>query len=342
MRPCPPPEFLGERSVWQKTGGNADRQGLFSAADEIQGVDNTMSRWAVAMHGGAGVVAGRSYAKAEGYLSLQVCAAATALDTGSAALDVVQAAVEAMEASGLFVAGRGSVPGRLGQIELDACIMDGRTGRAGAVAALQGYPAPVAVARRVMEASQAVLLVSEGAASFAASQGFDRIPGTLATWLRKPDGFDPTDLDDGHGTVGAVALDRKGRLAAATSTGGVYGALQGRVGDTPVPGAGVWADSNVAVSCTGQGEAFLRVAAAHDLAVRMRYQGADCIKAADEVLAAVEQAGGDGGLIAVTREGKVVAPFNTDGMKRAWATSDGEAWVGSVGTTLRALRTAAG
>lgn len=292
--------------------------------------------WGLALHGGAGVHAGRDYARAEGLLGDLVNQGGNQLAAGAPAVDIVESLVAAMEESGLFVAGRGSAPNSLGQIELDAAIMDGSTGRAGAVAAIQGMAQPVRVARRIMEASSHVLLVGEGAAAFARREGQAEI-GDPSLWLTTPDGFDPEDLDKGHGTVGAVALDLAGRLAAATSTGGVYGALPGRVGDTAVVGAGAWADRRVAVSCTGEGEAFIRAAAAHDLSARLHYGGQGLAAAADAVLGNVARQGGDGGLIAITADGEIVMPFNTDGMKRACASSSRPACVGSVGERLRLL-----
>lgn len=286
-------------------------------------------RWALALHGGAGVQAGRDYSRAEACLGELIAVGSARLKAGDAALDVIEVMVAAMERSGLFVAGRGSAPNALGDVELDASIMDGASGRAGAVSAIRGFAHPVSVARQVMERSPHVMLTSAGAERFASEQGCERI-GDLDAWLTQPDGFDPADLDDGHGTVGAVALDLGGRLAAATSTGGVYGKRPGRVGDTPLIGAGTWADDRVAVSCTGLGEAFIRAAAAHDLAARLRYAGQDLDTAAQAVLTRVAALGGDGGLIAIDAEGHITMVFDTDGMKRACASFERSTWVGSM------------
>jgi isoaspartyl peptidase/L-asparaginase-like protein (Ntn-hydrolase superfamily) len=279
---------------------------------------------------------GRDYGRAEALLGDLVREGGDRLERGDAAINVVEVMVAAMEASGLFVAGRGSAPNALGQIELDAAIMDGSTGRAGAVAALQGIAEPVRSARRVMDASGHVLLAGDGAAAYARTEGLAEI-GDPTLWLTTPDGFDPADLEDGHGTVGAVALDVEGRLAAATATGGTYGALPGRVGDTAVVGAGVWADRDVAVSCTGEGEAFIRSVAAYDVSARLRYGGQALAGATAAVLENVVRQGGDGGLIAISPAGEIVMPFNTDGMKRACISSTRPACVGSVGERVRYL-----
>jgi isoaspartyl peptidase/L-asparaginase-like protein (Ntn-hydrolase superfamily) len=288
----------------------------------------------LALHGGAGVKAGRDYGRAEACLARLVTQGAERLSAGDAALDVVEDLTAAMEAAGLFVAGRGAAPNRLGQVELDASLMCGRQGRAGAVAAIQGAASPIRVARLVMDRSAHVLLAGDGAAAFAAEQDCERI-GDPTLWLTTPDGFDSADLEDGHGTVGAAALDRAGHLAAATSTGGTYGALPGRVGDSAVIGAGTWADDLVAVSCTGEGEAFIRANAASDLAARLRYGGQSLDEAALAVLNTVRRRDGDGGLIAITRDGEIVTPFDTDGMKRATVAWDKRPRVGSVGHVIR-------
>jgi L-asparaginase/beta-aspartyl-peptidase (threonine type) len=202
--------------------------------------------------------------------------------------------------------------------------MDGLTGRAGAVTAIEGYANPVRVARAVMEHTPHVLLAGRGAAQFAEKEGFAPIISP-SDWFTHA-GADENNHAPGalaHGTVGCVVLDAEGRLAASTSTGGVFNKMPGRVGDTPIIGAGCFADHTVAVSCTGQGEYFIQVAAAAQVAHRMRFAGQDVETAARAVLAEIASLKGDGGLIAVDREGCVTAPFVSEGMKRALLHPDG-------------------
>lgn len=295
-----------------------------------------MTAWGLVLHGGAGVHADRDYTRAEDYLAELILGGQRDLIAGRSALETVEDLVAAMEASGLFVAGRGSAPNASGTVELDATIMDGRTGRTGSVAALQGIASAVRTARRVMEYSAHCLLAGDGAQEFARDQGL-ATTGDLTLWLTTPVGYDAADRADGHGTVGAVALDLEGRLAAATSTGGTYGALPGRVGDSALAGAGTWADERVAVSCTGQGEAFIRSAAAHDLAARLHYARQPLTEAAAAVLRTVSSHGGDGGLIAISAQGEMVMPYSSAGMKRACVGHRTAACVGSVGSPMRRL-----
>jgi isoaspartyl peptidase/L-asparaginase-like protein (Ntn-hydrolase superfamily) len=245
------------------------------------------------------------------------------LAKGESAIEAVTAVVEAMERSGLYVAGKGSAPNKDGTVELDASIMSGKDRRAGAVAALRNVASPIAAARKVMEDGRHVMLGGEGATSFALERGLEGIDNPGAYYSDFPRHMTAAESHL-HGTVGAVALDQRGELAAATSTGGLFGKLPGRIGDTPLIGSGSWADDLVAVSCTGHGEYFIRTNAAHDLSARMRYGGATLETAAQAVLDDIAGLGGDGGLIAVDRTGRIVMPYNSQGMKRAAVVSGQE------------------
>ncbi len=280
--------------------------------------------FSLALHGGAGALPGRDYAAERANLREVAEAARTRLASGGAALDVVVEAVSALEASGLYIAGRGASPNASGRYELDAAVMDGATTLAGAVAALEGFESPVAAARAVMEHTPHVMLAGAGAAAFAAAQGLARVADPHDWHTRAGEGEANHAPDaPAHGTVGCVVRDSRGRLAAATSTAGVFNKLEGRVGDSPVPGAGVWADGAAAVSCTGQGEYFLRTAAAAQLAHRLRFGGEPLERAARAVIDGIAALGGQGGLIAVDAAGRVAAPFHSPGMKHALLHADG-------------------
>jgi isoaspartyl peptidase/L-asparaginase-like protein (Ntn-hydrolase superfamily) len=272
--------------------------------------------YAIALHGGAGPVPGRDYAAVEAHLRDLAFACEARLGAGGNALDVVEFAAAELETCGLYVAGKGSAPNSAGYVELDASIMHGPTRAAGAVAAVCDVVNPVRVARGVMEKTAHVLLAGEGARSFARSQGFEMIVD-VANYYVLPVGVTAEDItEQKHGTVGAVALDQSGALAAATSTGGTFMKLEGRVGDTPMIGAGTWADDDIAISCTGTGEHIIRSGGAIAIAHLFR-GGATLQDAADQVLAEIKRLGGDAGIIAVTKSGEIVMPYNSDGMKRA-------------------------
>ena len=282
--------------------------------------------FAFALHGGAGARSGRDYSVAEFHMRELTENARDRLAAGGRALDVVEFAVAEMETSGLYVAGRGSAPNSAGHVEMDASIMDGPVSEAGAVASIQDVVNPVSVARRVMEATPHVMLAGEGALAFALAQGFEVVedPGK---YYMLPIGVHEHEIDEQmHGTIGAVALDTNGELAAATSTGGTFGKLEVRVGDTPIIGAGTWADSDIAISCTGTGEYFIRTGAALAVAYKVK-AGMSVSQAIDEVLADVKYLGGDGGIIAVNSAGQIEMIYNSEGMKRASVTSNLDVYV---------------
>jgi len=277
----------------------------------------------LAIHGGAGVICGAVTPRHRAGLRRALRAGWKVLDAGGASLDAVTAAVVALEDDPLFNAGRGAAYNAEAKHELDAAIMDGATLRAGAVAAVSRIRNPVLAARAVMEHSPHVMLAGKGAERFASRQKIRLVdPGYFRTAARGK------DLEPRHGTVGAVALDRDGNLAAATSTGGVPGKLPGRVGDSPIVGAGTWADNaTCAVSGTGDGELFVRTVLAYDVAARMRYRGDSLQRAASAALAGIARLGGTGGLVAVDRRGRLAMPFNSPGMFRACIRRDGTSLV---------------
>ncbi|GAC1346184.1 MAG: isoaspartyl peptidase/L-asparaginase [Acetobacteraceae bacterium] len=296
-----------------------------------------MTQPTLLVHGGAGTLSPDRLTPAKRQsvllgLKTALLAGHCLLQQGASALDAVEAAVTALEDDPNFNAGRGAVFTAAGTHEMDAAIMDGATQRVGAVAGILGPRNPVQAARLVLERSPHVLLAGQGALDFLCAHHLPTAePAYFGTEDRRAalDAVlstenDPTRNDDfnRHGTVGAVALDRAGNLAAATSTGGMTGKFPGRLGDTPVPGAGTWADQTCAVSATGHGESFIRAGAAHELSARLRHANQDLQTAADAVLAAVAALGGTGGLIALDRNGNIALPFNTRGMYRGQITGD--------------------
>jgi L-asparaginase / beta-aspartyl-peptidase len=287
----------------------------------------------IALHGGAGTLP-RSEMNAEqeacyrSGLERALSAGFSVLEGGGASLDAVTCAIVVLEDDPLFNAGRGSVFTIDGHNELDASIMDGSTLKAGAVCGLRHIKNPITLARTVMDRSDYVLLCGAGAEEFALDRGFDLVPGsyfhTAARWqqlerIRLGD-TSLSALTISHvGTVGAVALDSRGRLAAGTSTGGMTGKRYNRVGDSPIIGAGTYADDrSCAVSATGHGEVFIRAAVAHGISARMRFGQRDLKTAVCEVvhgeLAALK---GEGGVVAIDRHGGISMEFNSEGMFRA-------------------------
>lgn len=289
--------------------------------------------YGLALHGGAGSLprSEMSDEREKGYraaLAEALAVGYTVLEGGGSSLDAVTRAVVLLEDNPLFNAGHGAVFTLEGHNELDASIMDGSTLKAGAVCGVTHIKNPIELARAVMESSDYVLLSGAGAEDFALSRGFEFVPQsyffTQARWrqlerIRSGDA-NLSALTISHvGTVGAVALDERGSLAAATSTGGMTGKRFSRIGDSPIIGAGTYADNrSCAVSATGHGEVFIRAAVAHDIGARMRYGGRSLARAVHEVV--VEELPalrGEGGVIAIDRQGEIAMEFNSEGMFRA-------------------------
>jgi beta-aspartyl-peptidase (threonine type) len=308
------------------------------------------------IHGGAGVIERASLspereAEYRAKLTEARDAGYAVLERGGPALDAVIAAVKILEDSPLFNAGKGAVFTADGTCELDASIMDGRTQAAGAVAGVKRIKNPISLARAVMEKSEHVMLTGDGAERFAQQQGFDFVPNDYfytthrreqleraqqreaAKKAKKTAQIDSPadsafDRTAKYGTVGCAALDRQGNLAAGTSTGGMTNKKFGRVGDGPIIGAGTYAhNATCAVSATGWGEFFIRVGVARDIAAQMEYKGASLKDAAAATIAKVGALGGDGGVVAIDRQGNVAMPFNSAGMYRGFRLSTGVAGI---------------
>lgn len=298
-----------------------------------------MTKIALAIHGGAGTIH-RSQMTPElereycGGLKAALDAGWAILQKGGRSLDAVESAVASLEDFPLFNAGRGSVFTHEGKQEMDAAIMDGKRLKAGAVAFVRNIRNPIKLARLVMERTEHILLAGEGANQFAEQIGIPTEPDeyffTEHRWLQLQEAIAEGRVRLDHaaakpiGTVGAVACDREGSLAAATSTGGMTNKKFGRVGDTPLIGSGTYADVHSAVSCTGHGEFFMLGVSAFDVSARMQYMGLGVEAAADETIRRLTKIGGEGGLIAVDNQGRVALPFNSEGMYRGSITEAGE------------------
>jgi len=295
-----------------------------------------MNPFSIAIHGGAGTILPSSMtpdkeAAYRAMLEKSVVAGHGILALGGSAIDAVQVAVEIMEDSPLFNAGKGSVYTHQGLHEMDASMMDGNGLRVGSVAGVRKIANPIKLSRLILEQSQHVFLIGEGAEAFARVHNMDWVePEYFATDYRyaqllQIQGSELTQLDHSedalkkYGTVGAVALDMKGNLAAATSTGGLTNKRYGRIGDSAIIGAGTYAENGVcAVSCTGWGEFFIRGMAAYEVAALMKYKEMSIVEASNYVIdEKIARMGGDGGMIAVDSKGIIHLPFNTPGMYRA-------------------------
>lgn len=308
------------------------------------------NKWALAIHGGAGtLLKGMMTADKEieykNALAESLEAGGALLNSGGSALDAVELAVKLLEDSPLFNAGKGSVFTAEGKHEMDASIMEGSSLDAGAVTLISGIRNPISLARDVMEKSDHVFLAGEGAMRFAKDQGysmeddsyfFDAFRYEQWQEIRDTDHFQldhSLKKDSKFGTVGAVACDIDGNVAAATSTGGMTNKRYGRVGDSPLIGSGNYANNKTcAVSCTGSGEYFIRGVVAYDLSSLMEHRGLSLKDASDEVVnRRMLEIGGDGGLIAVDAKGNIAMPFNTEGMYRASLDSAGNSHIAIYG-----------
>lgn len=333
------------------------QKGTFSEIKQLQGPQNP--RLGFIIHGGAGTIKRGSMTPEQekeyrDKLTEVVLAGYKALQDGKTSLDAVEIAIRMMEDSPLFNAGKGAVFTADGRNELDASIMDGKTLKAGGVAGLHHVKNPITLARAVMERSPHVLMFGDGAEAFAKEQGIELVDEKYFWTQRRWDALQKikqqekeqkgkeqkekeqpkkvsevkgySEMDERvFGTVGAVALDKFGNLAAGTSTGGMDNKKYGRVGDSPIIGAGTYADNETCgVSGTGWGEYFIRVGVARDISSMMAYQALPIQAAADRVLEKVKKLGGDGGVIAMDKFGNMALSFNTEGMYRAYIDSNGK------------------
>lgn len=309
-----------------------------SAQDQFQ---SSSSRTVLAIHCGAGPITSKNLTPEQEKDSLAVMV--HVLESGYAqlrrrgrSLDVVEAAVRQLEDCPFFNAGKGACFTHDGRNELDASIMDGRSGQAGAVAGVKTIRNPISAARAVMERSPHVFLMSPGAEEFAREQGLEMVEPSYFFTQRQYDKLEAMKRAEAEhkplseekmGTVGAVALDSYGDLAAATSTGGMMNKRFGRIGDSPIIGAGTYANNaTCAVSATGHGEFFIRHVVAYDISALMNYKGLSLQEAVEEVLRRLGQSEGTGGVIAIDKEGQIAIEFNTPGMYRGSIEHEGEAW----------------
>lgn len=322
---------------------------LFSGASYAQ----QKQKYVMVIHGGAGTILRKNMTpeKEKAYISVLTLALQTGYDllkAGKPSVDAVEATIHVMEDSPLFNAGKGAVFTHDGKNEMDAAIMDGKTLMAGAVAGVSTIRNPISAARAVMEKSEHVMMIGKGAEVFAKQVGLtivdpsyfytkerweglqkalaeDSVKAVLDHGNKKSMKLGTTNKDYKFGTVGTVALDRQGNLAAGTSTGGMTNKKYGRVGDAPLIGAGTYANNATAgISCTGWGEYFIRSVVAYDISAMMEYKKISLAAATKAALDKMQKLGGDGGLIALDKDGNVAMPFNTAGMYRGTVTEDGK------------------
>jgi len=289
----------------------------------LTGSKDESVEFSIAIHGGAGTITRKNMTpgKENAYrskLKETLNVGYSILNKGGTSLDAVEATIRIMENSELFNAGKGAVFTNAGTNELDASIMDGRNLKAGAVARVKTVKNPISAARKVMEETWHVMLSGDGADKFAKEQGLDIVDPNYFYTQRRWDSLKKIQVEK-HGTVGCVALDKHGNLAAGTSTGGLTNKRWGRVGDSPIIGAGTYANNQTcAVSGTGQGEYFIRGNVAYDVSAIMEYKGKSVGEAAQNVIRKLSDKGGNGGIITMDSKGNISMPFNTAGMYRGF------------------------
>lgn len=338
----------------------AEARGGQGASSTSNNQSRSTASFGFVIHGGAGTITKQNMtpeleASYQAKLREALLAGYQILKDGKPGLDAIEAALRLLEDSPLFNAGKGAVLTSVGTVELDASIMEGKTLKAGAVASLKHIKNPISLARLVMERSPHVMMVSQGAEDFAKQLGIEMMPNEYFLTERRQselkrkqeeekrkqshfskepamDSLTSADEPEKYGTVGAVALDKAGNLSAGTSTGGITNKRFGRVGDSPIIGAGTYANNRTcAISCTGDGEYFIRSCVAHDISAMVEYRGISLKEAAQAVLDKVDKIGGKGGLIAIDRNGQIAMPFNTAGMYRGSIGADGKPFVAIYG-----------
>jgi beta-aspartyl-peptidase (threonine type) len=302
-----------------------------SAADHSKGASGPKQEWAIVIHGGAGGMTKEDLTPEldkEYRASLQIALSTgkKILFDGGSALDAVEQTIRTMEDNPLFNAGKGAVFTHEGRNELDAAIMDGSNLGAGAVAGVTDIKNPISAARKVMTNSPHVMLSGAGASQFAKEQGLEIVPASYFYTEKRFNELQELLKKEKYGTVGCCALDKYGNLAAGTSTGGMANKRYNRIGDSPIIGAGTYANNNTcAVSGTGHGEYFIRWTVAHDISALMEYKGLSLKEASALVVNdKLVKAGGSGGVICVDKSGNISMPFNSSGMFRGFATADGK------------------